>query len=200
MVQHGSLLRLASTRTRATSTLRSLLPLPLMLLCTVASAAPTDHWDPAAPSKLLQFKLGLGLHGFNAPEENSIKETYPQFAGSIGVQTAFYPVVVEFTFYTLLSMDLAVGAYHPLLVTNAGVLCAGGAALARLESFTKDGSREDNAEMSGTAGVAAFVEWLWAAGYLGAFIEVRQTFLTPTATQVVVGLEVSPMLIYFLRQ
>ena len=54
--------------------------------------------------------------------------------------------------------------------------------------------------MAATLGVTAYIEWLFPPGWSGIYFEARQTFLTPSATQLFIGVQASPMLLYLSRQ
>ncbi len=169
-------------------------------LVPVSGPAYALEWDPAAPEKRLQFKLAPGVQFLDAAKSQRIVDPDPRFLVALGVQTSLYPFLFELAFLTTIAVDVSATYYAPVLQTSAGVLCLGAGILVREVALNRLDNGQKNMDMASTFGAVATVEWLFPLGWSGLYAEVRQTLLTPAATQVVFGVQASPYLIYLLRE
>lgn len=165
-----------------------------------AKTASAWEWDSQSPEKRLQFKVAPGFQVLNAPDTEQVGDPNPRFVTAFGVQTTLWPFLFELTFFTTVAVDLSVSVYASVLQTPAGALCMGAGALFRETALNRVQDGQKNMDMSATLGVNAYIEWLFAPGWSGIYLEARQTFVTPSATQLFIGIEASPMLLYLTRQ
>ena len=116
-----------------------------------------------------------------------------------GLQTAFFPWTVEAVFYTDMAVELSAGVFWPAVQLGRGWLAfsAGPVLRATREPVPPwggtcgDGNTHQVVE---SYGAAAAAEYLLYGGYLGFYVEARQTFVDPTSTWVGAGINISPLL------
>lgn len=150
------------------------------------------------PRKTVNLKAGIGA--FTRWEGSAVicseRLTIPV---QLGLQTAFYPWTVEAVFYTDMGVELSAGVFWPAVQLQRGWLAFSAGPLFRMArepvppsgGACGDGSSHQVVE---TFGATAAAEYLMYGGYLGFYLEARQTFIDPTSTWIGAGINVSPLL------
>ncbi len=177
----------------------------LILAASTATLVPSKaqaqyYFTGERPNKIVNIKAGIAYQKLHTDDETLCTDP-SQLNGVFGLQTAYYPFTAEIAFYTDISLELYAGGYWPItrvgpwgwLVVHGGLFwrtvraeyAANKAQLCR-------GSK--NTDAIDTAGFGATVEYLMYDGYLGFFLEGRQSFLTPVFTTVTAGIDISPLL------
>lgn len=152
------------------------------------------------PNKIANLKAGLAYQKAHTDDETLCTEDN-QTSGVFALQTAYFPVTAEIAFYTDISLEVYAGGYWPIarvgpwgwVVVHGGLFWrTSRTEYAENDTQLCDGQR--STEASDSAGVGATVEYLMYDGYLGFFLEGRQSMLSPVFTTVTAGMDISPLL------
>jgi hypothetical protein len=156
------------------------------------------------PRKIVNIKAGLGYHGVQT--EGNWHCTEPDRAtGVFGLQTAIFPFTAEFSFYTNLAIEAYAGGWWPAVRVGPGWGALHGGLFWRSSMETSAREVEslcDGPTLAGLEdafGAGITLEYLLYQGYLGFFVETRQTFDYPVSTTVTAGITVSPLLWLYFR-
>jgi hypothetical protein len=169
-----------------------------VLACLLAAVPPADAQP--RPAKAINIKADVGLDYVHPLDDSTICSAGPRMLFGFGLETASFPWYAGMTFYTNVAFELAAGAFLPAVQMGRGwlVFTAAPFFLATRESEPADPAAGCGGtvleEMYETAGLSVTAEYLLYDGYLGFFVEVKQTFFEPVATRVLAGVDVSPLL------
>jgi hypothetical protein len=177
----------------------------LILVASVATLLPATadaqyYFTGERPNKIVNVKAGLAYQKLHT-DDDTLCTKPDQVNGVFALQTAYFPFTAELAFYTDISLELYAGGYWPIarvgpwgwIVVHGGLFWR----TSRSELAT------DEVQLCGgpittdtddTAGFGATLEYLMYDGYLGFFLEGRQSFLSPIFTTVTAGVDISPLL------
>ncbi len=176
-----------------------------LLVAAISVAFPVPGWAQyyftgKRPNKIVNIKAGLAYQALHTDDETLCTERH-RVNGVFGLQTAYFPFTAELSFYTDVSLELYAGGYWPIArVGKWGWMVVHGGAFWRTTrgNFAQDPeqlcSGPESTDALDTVGVGATAEYLMYDGYLGFFLEARQSFLTPVLTTITAGVDISPLL------
>ncbi len=179
-------------------------PLLFSLACTALLLPTTAHaqyyFTGQRPNKIVNFKAGLSYQKLHSDDQELCTERN-QVNGVFALQTAYFPVTAEIAFYTDISVEFYAGGYWPIarvgpwgwIVTHGGLFWRTSRSEKALDEQQLCDGPLTTDSVDGL-GIGATVEYLMYDGYLGFFLEGRQSFLTPTFTTVTAGVDISPLL------
>ncbi len=150
------------------------------------------------PRKTVNLKAGAGVMTRWEGSDNTCSEGV-KIPLQFGLQTAFFPWTVEAGFYTDMSVELYAGVFWPAVELQRGWLAFSAGPLFRMArepvpptgGICGDGTSHQVVE---TFGASVAAEYLMYDGYLGFYVEARQTILDPRSTWIGAGVNVSPLL------
>jgi len=176
----------------------------IWLTCTAVFTPVVGHaqyyFTGDRPNKIVNVKAGLAYQKHHSDDERICTET-DQLNGVFALQTAIYPVTAEIAFYTDIALELYAGGYWPIarvgpwgwVVVHGGLFWRTSRVELADSDFTTCGGPQIT-ETADTFGMGATIEYLMYDGYLGFFLEGRQSFLSPVFTTVAAGVDISPLL------
>ena len=184
------------------------------VLCAVFPGAAAAQWSTndhsqsfkvERPRKLLNVKIAPGLYSVYKGDSDVVSDTN-RFVLQLGLQYAQYPWMVEFNYYTNVGIELFAGAYWPAFRLGPGWVAFTGGLFYKssqetlLEVTCDDCEPVRYDEFLSTFGVGLAVDYLLLDGYLGFYLEAKQSiYFDPVGVTVVAGVNVSPLILLLLR-
>jgi hypothetical protein len=175
------------------------------------------------PRKLFNLNLAAGWSGLEGLVEDGDRTLISdpnRFVVQLGLEYGQFPWMLECNFYTTVSGEIYGGFYWPAVKLRRGWLVFTLGALFKFgrEEFrvmqqveqvppgTDRGAEpsvktvaNDYYDIAWSLGAGLSVEYVFLDGYMGLYVEAKQSFFRLVETTVVAGFNISPLILLWLR-